>query len=249
MLEPGSSLPASHWPVRPASHWPVRRRAQSIGASLVGEVSESPARSPEWECSPIAQLVLDRSGLIHRLNYSAARILKADKSQLMYVPFLAFVKQADTRTFLDQLSLSTNLHKSLRSKIELARFTRAAFPVQLHTSGGIDPGSGLSMCWAAIIETLPDEEAGRTVIESEHAFERLSELSPDAVILEIDGRVVSANRSARTLLGAKSKTQLLGKPFLDFIHPDYRALVQERRYRLAAGERELPLVIESFLRL
>jgi hypothetical protein len=80
----------------PASLWPVLSRFNAIGASSRGKTigAASPA---EYEFSPIAQVTLDRSGLIRRLNLAAARLLKATKSQILHVPFIAFVKKSHSR--------------------------------------------------------------------------------------------------------------------------------------------------------
>jgi PAS domain S-box-containing protein len=74
--------------------------------------------------------------------------------------------------------------------------------------------------------------------ESEERYRSLVELSPDAVVVYVNGIIVFANLAAATLARAESPTQLIGMPLARFIHPDYREIVRERvRAILERGER------------
>jgi PAS domain S-box-containing protein len=64
--------------------------------------------------------------------------------------------------------------------------------------------------------------------ESEERYRNLVENAPDAILVISDGRVVYANDAGTRLLGAEHREDLLGRDFLDFVHPDYHALVRQR---------------------
>lgn len=64
--------------------------------------------------------------------------------------------------------------------------------------------------------------------DSEQRFRRLVEGAPDAVFVQVQGRFAYANAAALTLFGATTDAQLLDRPILERIHPDYRAAVAER---------------------
>ena len=70
-----------------------------------------------------------------------------------------------------------------------------------------------------ITERKASEEA---LLESEEKYRRMVDLSPDAVIIHAEGKIVFANASTYRLTGATSSDQLIGKPVLDFVHPDSR---------------------------
>jgi PAS domain S-box-containing protein len=80
----------------------------------------------------------------------------------------------------------------------------------------------------------------RTLVElqrSEANFRALIERSPVATFVHRDGRHVYANPAAAALLGYDSAGQIVGRPVLDFIHPDDRDRVRARVQRaLVAGE-------------
>ena len=85
--------------------------------------------------------------------------------------------------------------------------------------------------------------------ESEENYRRLVEHSPVAVAVHSGGIVVFANPAAVTLLGATDAAQILGKPILDFVHPDYRAIVTERVHQVLSGAGAMPTIEETFVRL
>ncbi len=89
----------------------------------------------------------------------------------------------------------------------------------------------------------------RALQESEERYRSLVELSPEAIAVHAEGRIIFANSAALKLLGATSAKELIGKPVLDVIHPSFRNYVKERvQHALETGE-TLPLAEEKFIRL
>jgi len=76
-----------------------------------------------------------------------------------------------------------------------------------------------------IIERPEIEAALR---ESEERYHRLVELFPDLVVVHSEGKIVLINAAGTRLLGAASSEQLVGKPIMDFVHPDDREMVAGR---------------------
>ena len=84
---------------------------------------------------------------------------------------------------------------------------------------------------------------------SEERYRALVELSPDAIMIHVGGRLVFANEGAARLLGAGSSERLIGLPVMDLVHPDYREIVRDRVRTATDGGRSAPLIEERFLRL
>jgi len=85
--------------------------------------------------------------------------------------------------------------------------------------------------------------------ESEERYRRLVELSPDAIFIQCDGKVAFINPAGVKLFGAAGAEQLMGKPALDFIHPDHREIVKERIRQLQDDQTGGPPLEEQYLRL
>ncbi|HFD15662.1 MAG TPA: PAS domain S-box protein [Rhodospirillales bacterium] len=71
---------------------------------------------------------------------------------------------------------------------------------------------------------------------SDRRYRQLVDLSPDAVLLHRDGRILFANRQAAALFGFASPEEMIGRDGLAFVDPRDRRLVTERWERLAQGE-------------
>jgi PAS domain S-box-containing protein len=84
--------------------------------------------------------------------------------------------------------------------------------------------------------------------ESEERYRRLVDLSPDAIAVHVDGRFVFVNQSGLRLIGAQEMSELVGKPILDIVHPDYKELVEVRALAQRGHPSEQPFVEEKFVR-
>ena len=92
------------------------------------------------------------------------------------------------------------------------------------------------------------QEAEAALRESEERYRRLIELSPDAIAIHSEGRLVFCNQAGVRMLGYDDPDDVLGRPILDFVHPDSRQMVLERARQMAIEARPLPFVEEKFLR-
>ena len=63
-------------------------------------------------------------------------------------------------------------------------------------------------------------QAERQLVEAETRYEKLVELSPDAILSLSDSTVSFANDAAARLYGAPGKDALIGRSILDFLHED-----------------------------
>jgi two-component system, cell cycle sensor histidine kinase and response regulator CckA len=64
--------------------------------------------------------------------------------------------------------------------------------------------------------------------QSEESYRLLVEQSPDAMLVHRQGTIVFANSFCASLLGVSPENELVGKEFLDFVHPDDRDAVKQR---------------------
>jgi PAS domain S-box-containing protein len=85
--------------------------------------------------------------------------------------------------------------------------------------------------------------------ESEEKYRGLVENSPDAVAIYAEGKIVFINDECIRMVGAKSKEDILGKPVLQFVHPDSVASIIERMEEVILDHTASPLVEEKFIDL
>jgi diguanylate cyclase (GGDEF)-like protein/PAS domain S-box-containing protein len=83
--------------------------------------------------------------------------------------------------------------------------------------------------------------------QAEERFRELVELSPNAILVHHDGRIVFANTATSRLLGARHSEELLGRSVYDFVHPEDREVARDRvarivQHRLTLGALEMRYV-------
>jgi PAS domain S-box-containing protein len=84
--------------------------------------------------------------------------------------------------------------------------------------------------------------------ESEERYERLTDVSPDGIIVHDNGTILYANRAMATMLGLASPEQLVGRTVFDIVHPDYHELARQRIGALRDGRQAVPLLEERLVR-
>lgn len=85
--------------------------------------------------------------------------------------------------------------------------------------------------------------------ESEQRYHGLVELSREAILIHSEGTLVFVSEKAAVLFGASTPEQLLGKPFLDFVHPKDRDALTQHIGTLAAPGRRAPLFRHKLIRI
>jgi PAS domain S-box-containing protein len=93
------------------------------------------------------------------------------------------------------------------------------------------------------------KRAEEALKESEERYRTLVELSPEAIFVASEGKHIFVNSAGLKLYGASSSDQVIGKPIMDFIHPDYQEPVAERIRRGMETGKTIPAVEEKFIRL
>lgn len=98
------------------------------------------------------------------------------------------------------------------------------------------------------ITTKPDK-TDKDLMESEIKYRRLIENSPDAICIYSEGIIVLANKACFKLMATQNETDLIGKPVINFVHPDYRESTTEKMKKIGSEGIVLPLEEEKLLRL
>jgi PAS domain S-box-containing protein len=93
------------------------------------------------------------------------------------------------------------------------------------------------------------EQAQQDVRDREERYRQLVELSPDAIFVQCDGKFIFVNDATVHLFGAKSQDELINRPVLDTVHPDYQEIFSERIRQLREERKPVQRREEKFLRL
>ena len=93
------------------------------------------------------------------------------------------------------------------------------------------------------------KRAEEALQESEERYRLLVETLPEGVIVHSQGRVVFANPASAKIIGAASQVELIAKPVMEFVHPDYRESTLERIRQSLSKDILVPAMEEKFMRI
>jgi PAS domain S-box-containing protein len=70
------------------------------------------------------------------------------------------------------------------------------------------------------------KQAEKVLQESEDRYRKLVDISPDAVIIHQEGKIIFTNPATLKLLGASNRDEIAGRNILDFVYPGFRETVR-----------------------
>ncbi len=95
---------------------------------------------------------------------------------------------------------------------------------------------GRPLYWQGVAFDITDrKKAEESLRQSEERYRTLVELSPDPIVVLVEGRIVFANRAAAHVLGFSGPQEVVGQAGVDMMHPDFKATVADRLQRAATG--------------
>lgn len=174
-----------------------------------------------YDFAPLGYVTLNDQGLIKEVNLTAAGMLGIERKFLIdryFAPWIAKTDLALFRSHLKQCRLNSGIAKST---LRLMNREKQILPVELTTSHEKDVQTGADLFRTAIID-LTDRRS------AEADLDRFFNLSGDLLcILGTDGRFKRINPASEKILGY-APSEMIGRLYIDFIHPDDRDLAQTR---------------------
>jgi len=99
--------------------------------------------------------------------------------------------------------------------------------------------------FAVLFEDITERrQAEEALKESEEKYRLMVDVTPDAVIIQSNGKILFANTSTLSILGAEHFDQIKDIPAVEFIHPDLRDISLQRLIKIQQTN-EKPTFIES----
>jgi len=108
--------------------------------------------------------------------------------------------------------------------------------VDVETTVTVIPYEGREVLCAVARDVTERKKAEEELKESEERYRQLVEKSPETIAILSEGKIVFMNAAGTELAGMDDPEELTGKPYLDFVHPDFRETVRTRVERALEGE-------------
>ncbi len=85
--------------------------------------------------------------------------------------------------------------------------------------------------------------------EIEEHYRTLAEISPHSIVVHCDGKIVAVNAAGVRFLGGTNPGQIIGKPILDFVHPDFQEIVKKRIRKVIKDQKKVPFHEQKLIQL
>jgi len=203
-----------------------------------------------FEEAPVYHYMVSSEGKILDVNKAALETLGYKREEIIGKPLITTVYAPSSRQKAERLFIKwkeTGKIEDEELNIITRRGDERTILLSAHAIRNLEGKALYSISVQRdITERKRAEEALR---ESEEHYRFLVELSPEAIFVATEGKHVFTNSAGLKLLGASSPDQIVGKPVVEVIHPDYREIVSERMRKAIKTGTAPPVMEEKFVRL
>ncbi len=196
-----------------------------------------------YDLAPVGYCTLSDKGMLLDVNLTLANLLGKGRGAILRKPLALFVHTQDHPIFYKHLKQFLDNHQPLACEMRMLGPGQDCFWARLQ--GTVWNAEDGAPSFRVVVTDITKRIQARDArLKTEGQFRVLVDNSPQAIFIQTEGRFAYANKACLELYGAKSPRDLLGTPVLERVHPDIRALVQER-IRLLNEQRAPASIIEQ----
>jgi PAS domain S-box-containing protein len=185
-------------------------------------------------------MTFDAQGYIRSFNPAAERIFGYSAEEFNGQKIWMLLDGSDQGHIVEEVNAEVALEKLLNGNAQSLGLHKDGRPFHLDLMVSEMMLGGERMFIGIARDVTKRVEAEEALKDSEEKYRVLIENANEAVVVAVSGVFGFVNPKAVEITGYPRK-ELLGKPFIELIHPDDRSMVAERHQKRVQGE-ELPNV-------
>jgi len=200
-----------------------------------------------FDNAPVGYHEVDAQGRLVRVNQTELLMLGYEPNEMIGRFAWEFVVEAISReAFAAKIAGTLPLAPFERT---FRRKDGSVLPVMLEERLLHDVDGQVCGIRTTVFDITARKAVERALRESEERYRQLVELSPDAILVHCEGKLVFCNGAAGRLFGAAKPEALLGRRALDFVHAESRELAREQGHKLRGEQASVPAVELRIVRL
>ncbi|MBC8479197.1 MAG: PAS domain S-box protein [FCB group bacterium] len=187
-------------------------------------------------------------GKFLEVNPAMLKIFRyTEKSEFLSLNVSDVYLKPEKRTEINNLLIRDGSVKDL--EVELIKKDGQVF-TGLTSSTAIKDDTGKVIYFDGHIEDITEKKKNSLRLkESEERYRNLFELSPDAIVVHHQNKIVFANPASLVLIGADFMDQVIGRDIYEFVHPEFKKLVAKRVKDTQTRKKTIAPLVEKFIRL
>ena len=199
--------------------------------------------------APVAYHEIDTEGRILRVNQTELQMLRYTREEMLGKYIWEFVTDPESSRFSISEKVSGRRPPTTNYERTFVRSDGGHVPTILEDKFLYAPDGSISGIRTVVQDITERKRNELALMQSEERYRRLVEMSPYPIMVHADGRFKYLNKAGLDVLGAHTLEEILDKPIMEVVHPEYRAVVEDRVSRINAEGVNVPMLREKFIRL
>jgi PAS domain S-box-containing protein len=187
------------------------------------------------DIAPHGYFTFDGKGIIRDVNLAGSRLLGTEKQVLTNTSFSRYLHSGDQKRFRAHLITALESGKTRTAEFRIRRKDDTLFSAELQSTP-LNGSGKADLCLTIMIDVTERRNLEQLLMESEERYRTLADSSPEAIVVQQEGKCIYLNRAGLGLFGAKTRGEIIGKNIFESVGPASGQLQeQELKFRRLDG--------------
>ena len=202
------------------------KRAQQVISELHREYESL------YEFAPCGYVTLTAKGIITRINLAGVKLLGSARQTILHSSFSQCIASGWEDAYWQARKRAGESGEKQSTELLLKRDNPSPFWVQAEIQADRNETGRVDQWQMVLVDITPKKAAESALKDSEERFRVLFENAPVAYqLLDLQGNFIEVNETWLSVLGY-SKKEVIGRNFIEFLHPDWKNNFKEFLARL-----------------